>query len=103
SLEDAGLTLTASTSTLASNVTDGVVNLCVRDGNQVPLPAQSIQFSTEDTLGATVDVNGQGSVGTLIAGAGGCASAIVNVQGQLAGSEAIVLRFSVQSLGEPSE
>lgn len=103
SLEDDGLTLTASTSILSSNVTDGVITLCVSDGNQVPLPGQSIQFGAEDTFGASVDVNGLGSVGTLSTGSGGCATAIVNVEDQFPGSGAITLGFSVQSLGAPSQ
>jgi hypothetical protein len=102
SLEEDGLTLTASTTTLASNVTNGRVALCVRDGNQVPLPAQSIQFGVGDTFGATVDVNGKGASGTLVTGSGGCTTAVVNVSDQLPGSDEISLLFSVQSLGEPS-
>ncbi len=103
SLEDGGLTLTASTTILASNVTDGAITLCVRDGNQAPLPGQSIQFGAEDTFGASVDVNGLGPVGTLTTGAGGCTSAIVNVEDQFPGSGEITLQFSVQSVGAPSE
>ncbi|MEZ5556778.1 hypothetical protein [Haliea sp.] len=103
SLEEDGISLTASTSILASNVNDGVVSLCVRDGNQVPLSSQSIQFSTGDTFGASVDVNGRGSSGTLVTGSGGCATAVVNVEGQLPGSQEITLLFAVQSIGEASE
>ncbi|MDP5063329.1 MAG: hypothetical protein NWQ24_01515 [Haliea sp.] len=103
SLEEVGVSLTASTSILPSNVSDGVVSLCVRDGNQAPLSSQSIQFSTGDTFGASVDVNGLGSSGTLVTGAGGCTTAVVNVQSQLPGSGEIALLFAVQSLGAPSE
>jgi len=104
SLEDDGLTLTASTEFLPSNVTDGLVTLCVRDGNQVPLPVQPVQFSTGDTQGASVDVSGLGSSGTLTTGSGGCVTAIVNAQNQFPGSEPIVLTFAVSSIGdEPPE
>ncbi|AHF00265.1 hypothetical protein [Thioalkalivibrio paradoxus] len=98
-----GLSLTASTNTLPSNVEDGLVTLCVRDGNFVPLPGQSILFSAGDTGGATVDVNGLGAVGSLTATSGGCVTAVVNVEGQLPGGDSITLTFSVQALGESSE
>lgn len=104
SLEENGLTLTASTDILPSNVTDGSVTLCVRDGNQVPLPAAGVGFRTGDTQGASVDVGGMGASGALITGTGGCVTAVVNVQGQLPGSEPISLTFFVSSIGdEPPE
>lgn len=104
SLAEDGLTLTASTEFLPSNVTDGVVTLCVRDGNQVPLPVQPVLFSTGDQQGASVDVNGLGASGTLTTGSGGCVTAIVNAQNQFPGSEPIILTFSVSSIGdEPPE
>lgn len=102
SLEDVGLTLTASTDILPSNVTDGPVTLCVRDGNQVPLPATGVGFSTGDTQGASVDVSGMGASGVLITGTGGCVTAVVNVQGQIPGSEPISLTFSASSIGDES-
>ncbi|GAB5450746.1 MAG: hypothetical protein Hals2KO_10740 [Halioglobus sp.] len=99
SLEEVGLTLSASTDILQSNVDNGTVTLCVRDGNQVPLPAYPVQFNTGDTQGASVDVSGQGTSGSLITGGGGCVTAVVNVENQFPGSEPIELTFAISSIG----
>ncbi|MCG5523588.1 hypothetical protein LRB11_01415 [Ectothiorhodospira haloalkaliphila] len=94
-----GLSLTTSTSTLPANVTDGLVDICLRDGNAVPITGGNIQFFVEDNQsGADVDVNDLGESGTLTTGTAGCVTATINVSRQPPGSGVITLKFISQGV-----
>ncbi|WP_143339659.1 hypothetical protein [Ectothiorhodospira magna] len=95
--DDGTVTLTASTAVLPAQ-TGGMVTLCLRDKNGVPLSGQPIFFSTENSSsGATANILLDGEIitsGYFFAGQSGCVTVDVEVVNQFPGDDGFKITFN---------